>query len=142
MAFPIQQQVIDFQTKFGHPVRDTHQVIDQKEAELAYGFIEEELYELNEALYPEVPCACDDFECDALRGYNPYNPIITEVADALGDIVFTAYGMAARHGIDLDRVLAAICESNMSKTANGQNKILKGEDYFPPRISEALGLAA
>jgi predicted HAD superfamily Cof-like phosphohydrolase len=63
-----------------------------------------------------------------------------EVADALGDIVFTAYGMAARHGIDLDRVLAAICESNMSKTANGQNKILKGEDYFPPRIAEALAV--
>jgi predicted HAD superfamily Cof-like phosphohydrolase len=140
LAFPIQQQVIGFHRKFGHPVRDTPQVVDQGEAELAYGFIEEELYELNAALYPPIPCDCGNFECDAERGYNPYNPDVVEVADALGDIVFTAYGMAARFGIDLDRVLAAICESNMSKTANGQNKILKGEDYFPPRIAEALGL--
>jgi predicted HAD superfamily Cof-like phosphohydrolase len=77
---------------------------------------------------------CCDWDDDV------YSPNLVEVADALGDIVFTAFGMAARHGIDLDRVLAAICESNMSKTANGQNKILKGEDYFPPRIRLALGL--
>ena len=140
MAFPIQQNVIEFHRKFGHPVRDVPQVIGEKEAELAYGFIEEELYELNEALRPDAGCDCGNLDCDAeMRGYNEYNPILTEVADALGDIVFTAYGMAVRHGIDLDAVLREICASNMSKTANGQNKIPKGEDYFPPNIARALG---
>lgn len=138
MAFPIQQAVIDFHTKFGHPVRDTPQTITEKEAELAYSFIEEELYELNEACWNEVPCDCTG-HCEATTPYE-YNPSVVDVADALGDIVFTAYGMAARHGIDLDAVLREICASNMSKTANGQNKILKGEDYFPPNISRALGL--
>jgi predicted HAD superfamily Cof-like phosphohydrolase len=135
LAFPIQQNVIDFHNKFGHPVRDSPENITEEEAVLAYGFIEEELDELQEALFMSAcgePAGCCTVE---------YNPDIVDAADALGDIVFTAYGFAARLGIDLDRVLAAICESNMSKTANGQNKILKGEDYFPPRITEALGLA-
>ena len=141
MVFPIQQQVIEFHNKFGHPVRDTPQAIDRKEADLAYSFIEEELFELAEALYPEVPCDCGDGMCDAESyGYNDYNPDVVEIADALGDIVFTAYGMAARHGIDLDEVLREICASNLSKTANGQNKIRKGPDYFPPNIARALGL--
>ena len=141
MAFPIQQAVIDFHQKFGHPVRDTPQRITEKEAALAYSFIEEEVFELAEALYPPIPCDCGNPDCDAEAfGPTPYNPDVVEVADALGDIVFTAYGMAARHGIDLDAVLREICASNMSKTANGQNKILKGEDYFPPNISRALGL--
>lgn len=138
MAFPIQQQVIDFHNKFGHPVRSEPQTIEAGEALQAFSFIEEELYELGDALYKVVPCDCPgEGNCD---GPEEYAPDLVEVADALGDIVFTSYGMAARHGIDLDRVLAAICESNMSKTANGQNKILKGEDYFPPRIAEALAV--
>ena len=140
MAFPIQQQVIDFHTTFGHPARDVPQVIGEREANLAFGFIEEELAELAEALYPPVPCDCGNTDCDAQMGGDPYNPDLIEVADALGDVVFTAFGMAARHGIDLDAVLREICASNMSKTANGQNKILKGEGYFPPNIARALGL--
>lgn len=136
MAFPIQQSVIEFHRKFGHPVRDTPQTITEGEAGQAYSFIEEELLELWADGLGYGASACGEYGCCQ----SEYEPDIVEIADALGDVVFTAYGMAARHGIDLDRVLAAICESNMSKTANGQNKILKGEDYFPPRIAEALGL--
>lgn len=142
MAFPIQQSVIDFHKKFGHPVRDTPQTISEEEAGQAHSFIEEEVNELWEALYPSIPCYCgdEDGSGEACSRFGPYNPNVVEVADALGDIVFTAYGMAARHGIDLDRVLAAICESNMTKEANGLGKIKKGDDYVPPKISEALGL--
>jgi predicted HAD superfamily Cof-like phosphohydrolase len=136
LAFPIQQAVIDFHNKFGHPVRDYPQVIDKKEAMQAYSFIEEELCELwDDGLFPSPECG----EPGCCAG--DYNPDVVEIADALGDVVFTAYGMAARHGIDLDAVLREICASNMSKTANGQNKILKGEDYFPPNIERALGLS-
>lgn len=129
MAFPIQQSVIDFHAKYGHPVRHTPQPITQTEALQAYSFIESELHELwDDGLYP------------AERLHQPYQPDVIEIADALGDIVFTAYGMAVRHGIDLDRVLAAICESNMTKTANGMGKVLKGEGYVPPKITEALAV--
>lgn len=136
MAFPIQQNVIDFHKKFGHPVRDTPQTIGVSEAMQAYGFIEEELMELwDDGM--GMQSSCGEPGCCTTE----YSPNIVEIADALGDVVFTAYGMAVRFGIDLDRVLAAICESNMSKEANGLGKIKKGADYFPPRIKEALGLA-
>jgi predicted HAD superfamily Cof-like phosphohydrolase len=136
LAFPIQQQVIDFHKKFGHPVRDTPQTIDEGEAIQAYGFIEEELLELwHDALFPNGT-DCGEEGCCQFQG--EYQPNLIEIADALGDIVFTAYGMAARHGIDLDRVLAEICASNMSKEANGMGKIKKGADYFPPNIARAL----
>jgi len=136
MAFPIQQSVIDFHKKFGHPVRDTPQTITYDEANQAFGFIEEELTELAEAL-EQKSCGStwSGGECCAAKDAD-----LIEIADALGDVVFTAYGMAARHGIDLDRVLAAIVESNMTKTANGMGKIKKGDDYVPPKIAEALGL--
>ena len=134
MAFPIQQQVIDFHNKFGHPVRDTLTPISEGEALQAYGFIEEELLELWEkGLFPAGP-ECGLENCCS----SAYTPNIIEIADALGDIVFTAYGMAVRYGIDLDRVLAEICASNMSKEANGLGKIRKGADYFPPNIKRAL----
>ena len=140
MAFPIQQQVIDFHNKFGHPVRDVPQTITEQEAELAASFIEEEVEELRAALFTREYMTCgEDYPC-CDWDEETYSPNLVEIADALGDIVFTAYGMAARHGIDLDRVLAAICESNLSKTANGQAKITKGPDYFPPRIAEALAV--
>lgn len=125
MAFPIQQAVTDFHEKYGHPARSTPQAITEGEAVQAYEFIEEELLELwDDGLYP----------------HGEYAPDVIEIADALGDIVFTAYGMAVRHGIDLDRVLAAICESNMTKEPNGQGKIRKGPDYVPPKIAEALAV--
>ena len=140
MAFPIQQSVIDFHTKFGHPVRDIPQTITEGEAVQAYGFIEEEVDELHAALYSKEYGTCgEDFPCCSFEN-DIYTPCLVEIADALGDIVFTAYGMAVRHGIDLDLVLKEICESNMSKEANGLGKIKKGADYFPPNIARALSM--
>ena len=138
MSYDIQTGVADFHRKFGHPVRDTPQIIGEAEAKLAYGFIEEELYEVEEAMYSMESWECGEPGCCSGFDQN-YDPDLIEIADGLGDVVFTAYGMALRFGIDLDRVLAAIVESNMTKTANGQEKITKGEDYVPPKIAEALG---
>lgn len=140
MAFPIQQSVIDFHNKYGHPVRETPQTLSEGEAIQAHSFIEEEVEELWTALYPEVPCDCGAATDEPCARYGDYDPNLIEVADALGDIVFTAYGMAVRHGIDLDRVLAAIVASNMTKEANGMGKIRKGPDYVPPKIAEALSI--
>lgn len=140
MAYPIQQAVIDFHTKFGHPVRDTPQTIGEGEALQAFGFIEEELNELYEALYPSVPCGCADGEKGNCFDNFDYEPDLEKIADALGDIVVTAVGMGIRHGADMDLVLKAIMDSNMTKEPNGMGKIKKGADYQPPKIKEALGL--
>lgn len=137
MAFPIQQAVIDFHKTFGHPVRDTPQAITMGETRQAFGFIEEELNELWEAAGLDQSCGIEGC-CGDVNDAGETDLI--ETADALGDIAWTTYGMAVRLGIDLDRVLAAIAESNMTKTANGMGKIKKGDDYVAPKIAEALGL--
>jgi predicted HAD superfamily Cof-like phosphohydrolase len=43
------------------------------------------------------------------------NQDVVEQADALGDIVVVAFGMAIEMGVDLNRVLAEIMRANMSK---------------------------
>ncbi|RSM63060.1 nucleotide pyrophosphohydrolase [Amycolatopsis sp. WAC 01376] len=67
------------------------------------------------------------------------------LADALGDIVYVAYGAALTYGIDLDAVLAEIHRSNMSKLdEHGQpifrsdGKVLKSSSYSPPDMAGVL----
>ena len=139
LAFDVQDGVAQFHRRFQHPVRENLHTPEESEAVMAYEFIEEELWELRQAMFEETAWECGEPGCCSGIDEN-YAPDLIEVADALGDIVFVAYGMALRFGIDLDRVLAAITESNMTKEPNGQGKIRKGEDYVPPKISEALGL--
>ena len=70
---------------------------------------------------------------------------IAAMADALGDIVYVAYGAAVTYGIDLDAVLAEIHRSNMSKLgADGRpllredGKVLKSSRYQPPDVARVL----
>lgn len=140
MAFAVQQAVSDFHKKFGHPVRDELTVIPAAEAVQAFDFIEEELCETWDALHSES----DLFNCGeegCCSGECPrYAPDLVEVADGLADVVWTAYGMALRFGIDLDAVLREVAASNMTKEANGMGKIKKGADYRPPNVALVLGL--
>jgi predicted HAD superfamily Cof-like phosphohydrolase len=141
LAYPIQQAVADFHKKFGHPVREGVQpAIPEEEAKQAFSFIQEELDELWEAMYPDVPCDVDEAGNPLCFHPGPYNPDPVAVADALGDIIVTAFGKGLRWGIDSDLVLKAIMESNMTKEANGMGKIKKGADYRKPDIRGALGL--
>lgn len=71
------------------------------------------------------------------------------LADALGDIVYVAYGAALTYGIDLDAVLAEIHRSNMSKLdESGQpifradGKVLKSSSYSPPDMAGVLARQA
>ena len=82
----------------------------------------------------------DEFDTAAREGD------IVEVADALGDIVYVAYGSALSYGIDLDAVLVEVHRSNMSKlNAEGQpvldegGKVVKSDQYFKPDIAKVLG---
>jgi predicted HAD superfamily Cof-like phosphohydrolase len=70
---------------------------------------------------------------------------VVEVADALADIVYVAFGTALNHGIDLDAVLAEVHRSNMSKLGldgrpilREDGKVIKGPDYFRPDVATAL----
>lgn len=70
---------------------------------------------------------------------------IVEIADALADIVYVAYGSAVCYGIDLDLVLEEVHRSNMSKldsaglpVRRADGKVLKSELYSPPDVRRAL----
>ncbi|WP_076464998.1 GNAT family N-acetyltransferase [Actinomyces mediterranea] len=74
---------------------------------------------------------------------------IVETADALADLVYVIYGMAIESGIDLDRVLAEVQASNLSKLMpdgtvrlREDGKVLKGPDFFAPNVRRALGMGS
>ena len=75
------------------------------------------------------------------------NNDIVEIADALGDILYILCGTILAHGLQdkIVEVFNEIQRSNMSKLdINGRpviredGKILKGPNYFKPKIKEIL----
>lgn len=69
---------------------------------------------------------------------------IVEIADALADIVYIAYGTAIAYGIPLDRVFDEVHRSNMAKLVDGKavrredGKVLKPASWNPPDILGVL----
>lgn len=70
---------------------------------------------------------------------------IIEIADALADIVYIAYGTAVAYGIPLDKVFNEVHRSNMAKVgADGtirrreDGKVLKPDSWTPPDIESIL----
>jgi len=68
---------------------------------------------------------------------------LTEVADALGDLLYTVYGAAVEYGIDLEPVFAEIHGSQLSKcepraVRRPDGTVMKGESYRPPRLKEII----
>lgn len=70
-----------------------------------------------------------------------------EIADAIGDILYVAFGLVTKHGLDdvIEDIFAEIHASNMSKLNddgtpiyNEFGKIMKGPNYFKPDISKHL----
>lgn len=75
------------------------------------------------------------------------NGDLVEVADALGDMLYILCGTILEHGMQdkIEEVFEEIQKSNMSKLgADGKpiyredGKVLKGPDYFQPRLDEVL----
>ena len=72
---------------------------------------------------------------------------LVEVADALGDMLYILCGTIIEHGMQykIEEVFNEIQQSNMSKLGeNGKpiyredGKVLKGPNYFKPKIKEIL----
>ena len=71
------------------------------------------------------------------------NKDLLEVADALTDILYVAYGAGHAFGIDLDQCFEEVQNSNMSKLDengspiyNEAGKVMKGPNYFKPDLSK------
>ena len=70
---------------------------------------------------------------------------LTEVADALTDILYVTYGAGHAFGIDLDMCFDEVQKSNMSKLGkdgkpifNEFGKVMKGPNYFKPDLSKFI----
>jgi predicted HAD superfamily Cof-like phosphohydrolase len=121
---PPYDKVKEFHEAFGAPVARKPGLIDAERSELRLDLIEEEYFEL----------------IDAVEAGD-----IIEIADALGDLEYVINGMALEYGINLPRVFNEIHSSNMSKLGRDgkpiyrdDGKILKGEDYRPPNLKEMI----
>ena len=113
-----------FMKTFGQEVKTKAELGNNKINELRISLINEELEELKKAI--------EDND-------------ILEVADALTDILYVAYGAGHAFGIDLDKCFNEVQESNMSKLdSNGKpiyndsGKVMKGPNYFKPDLSKFL----
>ena len=111
-----------FMKTFGQEVKTKPSFSSDKINKLRIDLIVEELEELKEAMN---------------------NKDLLEVADALTDILYVAYGAGHAFGIDLDKCFDEVQNSNMSKLGedgnpiyNESGKVMKGPKYFKPDLSK------
>ena len=109
-----------------------------------YGFIKKQLWDMQTRLIREEASeflvAAD--ECFA----DPENTKAREeVVKELSDLVFVCYQFAATYGIDLDKAMTLVFESNLSKLDEQgkpiyreDGKVLKGPNYQPPNLADCL----
>ena len=117
-------KVKTFMETFGQEVKTKPSFSSDKINSLRYDLIKEELEELKEAME---------------------NKDLLEVADALTDILYVAYGAGHAFGIDLDKCFEEVQSSNMSKLGedgkpiyNESGKVMKGPKYFKPDLTKFI----
>ena len=113
-----------FMLTYGQEVKTKSEFSDDKTNKLSVDLIKEELDELTNAMKEKD---------------------LTEVADALTDILYVTYGAGHAFGIDLDKCFDEVQNSNMSKLGddgkpiyNDGGKVMKGPNYFKPDLSKFL----
>ena len=109
---------------FSQEVKSKPSFPNDKITKLRYELIEEELSELQAAIKDKD---------------------ISEVADALTDILYVTYGAGHAFGIDLDKCFDEVQNSNMSKLDvdgkpifNESGKVMKGPNYYKPNLKKFL----
>ena len=118
------EKVMLFMSTYGQEVKTKSEFSDDKTNKLRIDLIKEELDELTSAMKEKD---------------------LTEVADALTDILYVTYGAGHAFGIDLDKCFDEVQSSNMSKLGengkpiyNEAGKVMKGPNYFKPDLSKFL----
>lgn len=107
------EKVVEFNKSFGVPVSSSVQkdifTKDPKLVALRLSLIMEEVNELKEAID---------------------NHDMVETIDALADILYVVYGAGASFGIDLDKAMGLVHDSNMSKVCNSEDVAKKTVAWY------------
>jgi len=118
------EKVKTFMKTFSQEVKKKSSFSSDKINELRFNLIKEELEELRTAIDTKN---------------------LVEVADALTDILYVAYGAGHAFGINLDKCFDEVQQSNMSKLDdhgnpiyNDSGKVMKGPKYFKPDLSKFI----
>ena len=118
------EKVKTFMKTFGQEVKEKSSFSSDKINELRFNLIKEELEELRIAIDTKN---------------------LVEVADALTDILYVAYGAGHAFGINLDKCFDEVQQSNMSKLDDHGNpiyndlgKVMKGPKYFKPDLNKFI----
>ena len=113
-----------FMKTFNQDVKASSSLSTDKINSLRISLINEELEELKQAISEKN---------------------LTEVADALTDILYVTYGAGQAFGINLDKCFDEVQKSNMSKLGkdgkpifNEFGKVMKGPNYFKPDLSKFI----
>ena len=111
-----------FMKTFGQEIKNKPSLSTKKINKLRVSLINEELEEFKKAIK---------------------NNDLKEVADALTDILYVAYGAGHAFGINLDKCFDEVQQSNMSKLGddgkpiyNDKGKVMKGPNYFKPDLTK------
>ena len=113
-----------FMKTFGQMVKTKPQFPNEKTMQLRFELIREELNELEQAMKAKD---------------------LTEVADALTDILYVTYGAGYAYGINLDKCFMEVQRANMSKLGkdgkpiyNEKGKVMKGPNYSEPNLKQFI----
>ena len=109
-----------------------------------FGFIKKGLWDMQLRLIAEegqeLMTAADECFADP-ENTNRREELVKE----LSDLVFVCYQFAATYGIDLDKAMQLVYESNLSKLDEQgkpiyreDGKVLKGPSYLPPNLGDCL----
>lgn len=116
----LQRQVKEFHEKHGVLVRDTPGLLSATELLLRIELLTSEVAEF-------VTAAA--------------NRNLTEMVDALADILYVTYGTALTLGVDMEEIMDEVHRSNMTKEVGKKDvsgKVPKGVGFEAPRIAELL----
>lgn len=140
--------VREFHETYNLPIVTDTPSVDRPRVNMRMKLIAEEFAELVGAVYGKNARKTIEDAYQKAVSLDDQTRDVIESADALADLTYVIYGMALEMGIPLSKVLSQVQASNLSKLdANGKpiyredGKVLKGPDFFPPNIAQALGLA-
>jgi predicted HAD superfamily Cof-like phosphohydrolase len=135
----MQQQVIEFHKKFGHPIGETPAF---RRPELRAKLILEEAIEAAVGMVGSVAVtALLRQEILDFAEVPPKEPNFVEAIDGIGDSLYVQFGAAIEFGVDMQPIFDEIQKANMAKVGGAtrpDGKTLKPEGWKPPAILDRL----